>query len=137
MNMEVYFNGNKKVNAKWNGHDIQTDQPEKGGGEGSAPSPFDLFLASIGTCTGIYVKNFCDQRNIPSDNIKVIQKLNFNQSTRLIDKIDVEIQLPEDFPDKYRDAVVKAAEKCTVKRHLQDPPEIAVETTNHERTKER
>ena len=127
--MEVYFDGNKKVNARLNGHVIKTDQPERGGGDGSAPSPFDLFLASIGTCTGIYVKNFCDQRGIPSDKIKVVQSLNFNDSTRLIDSVKLEIRLPEDFPDKYRNAVVKAAEKCTVKRHLHDPPEVDVQTT--------
>lgn len=128
MNMEVYFDGNKKVNAKWNGHDIQTDQPVQGGGDGSAPSPFDLFLASLGTCAGIFVKNFCDQRGLSTDKIRIVQKMNFNRSTRLIDQIDLEIRLPEDFPEKYKNAVVKAANMCSVKRHLQEPPQFNVQT---------
>jgi len=128
MEMEIYFDGNKKVNAKLNGNIIPTDQPLQGGGEGTAPAPFDLFLSSIGTCAGIYVKGFCDQRGISSDNIKIIQKMNFNPSTRLIDKIDLEIQLPEDFPDKYKEAVINSANLCAVKRHMQEPPAFGVYT---------
>lgn len=128
MEMQVYFDGKKKVNAEWNSQIIKTDQPIQGGGEGSAPTPFDLFLASIGTCAGIFVKGFCDQRGISTENIKIIQKLNFNQTTRLIDKIDLEIQVPDDFPEKYKDAVINAANLCAVKRHMQQPPEFDVYT---------
>lgn len=124
MNMEITFEGNKKVNASLNGQVIPTDQPAQGGGDGSAPAPFDLFLASIGTCAGIYVKNFCDQRGLSAENIKIIQKLNYNRHKRLIDQIELEIQLPEDFPDKYKEAVIKSADLCAVKRHLQEAPEI-------------
>jgi ribosomal protein S12 methylthiotransferase accessory factor len=124
MNMEIKLEGNKKISANFNGQNIMTDQPVQAGGDDSAPSPFDLFLASIGTCAGIYVKNFCDQRGLSSDNIKIIQKLGFDQQKRLIDRIDLEIQLPDDFPEKYKEAVIKSANLCTVKRHLQDPPEI-------------
>lgn len=126
--MEIHFDGNKKVNAKLNGNVIKTDQPPQGGGDGTAPAPFDLFLASLGTCAGIYVKGFCDQRGISSDNIKIIQKMNFNPATRLIDKIDLEIQVPEDFPEKYKDAVINSANLCAVKRHLQQAPEFDVYT---------
>lgn len=126
--MEIYFDGNKKVNARFNGQDIKTDQPLQGGGEGSAPAPFDLFLASIGTCAGIYVKGFCDQRGIPTDDIKIVQKMNFNPQSRLIDRIDLEIQLPEDFPEKYKEAVINAANLCAVKRHMQQPPDFDVYT---------
>lgn len=128
MEMQIYFDGNKKVNAELNGQVIKTDQPMQGGGEGSAPSPFDLFLASIGTCAGIYVKGFCDQRGISSEDIKIIQKLNFDSSTRLIDKIDLEIQVPENFPEKYKEAIINSANLCAVKRHLQQAPEIDVYT---------
>ena len=122
--MEITFEGNKKVHASLNGQVIPTDQPAQGGGDGSAPAPFDLFLASIGTCAGIYVKNFCDQRGLSTENIKIIQKLNYNRHKRLIDQIELEIQLPEDFPDKYKEAVIKSADLCAVKRHLQEAPEI-------------
>ncbi|MFO7827050.1 MAG: OsmC family protein [Bacteroidales bacterium] len=128
MDMEIYFEGNKKINARFNGQDIKTDQPLQGGGDGTAPAPFDLFLASIGTCAGIYVKGFCDQRGIPSENIKIIQKMNFNPMSRLIDRIDLEIQVPDDFPEKYKDAVINAANLCAVKRHMQQPPEFDVYT---------
>jgi len=128
MEMEIYFDGNKKVNANLNGTIIKTDQPVQGGGDGTATAPFDLFLASLGTCAGIYVKGFCDQRGISSDNIKIIQKMNFNPATRLIDKVDLEIQLPADFPEKYKDAVINSANLCAVKRHLQQPPQFEVYT---------
>ena len=128
MEMEIYFEGNKQVNAKFNGQIIKTDQPVQGGGEGSAPTPFDLFLGSIGTCAGIYVKGFCDQRGLSSENIKIIQKLNFNPATRLIDKIDLEIQLPSDFPEKYKEAVINSANLCAVKRHMNEPPKFDVYT---------
>lgn len=126
--MQIYFDGKKQVNAEWNGQVIKTDQPVQGGGDGSAPTPFDLFLASIGTCAGIYVKGFCDQRGLSSENIKIIQKLNFDPATRLIDKIDLEIQVPDDFPEKYKEAVINSANLCAVKRHMQQPPQFNVYT---------
>jgi putative redox protein len=128
MEMIISLPGGKKVDAEYNGMVIKTDQGIRAGGEGSAPEPFTLFLASIGTCAGIYVKSFCDQRGIPTDNIRLVQKMGFNPETRMIDKIDVDIQLPADFPEKYRDAVVNVADLCAVKRHLQHPPKIQVRT---------
>jgi putative redox protein len=127
--MEIYFEEKKKVNALYNGHVIKTDQPVKAGGEDSTSAPFDLFLASIGTCAGIYVKSFCDQRSIPSDKIKIIQTMEYNPEKRLISKIKLDIKLPEDFPEKYKNAVINSANLCAVKKHLQSPPEIEVFTT--------
>lgn len=129
MEMEIFFEGGKKVNARYNGNIIKTDQPVEGGGEGSAPAPFDLFLASIGTCAGIYVKGFCDQRGIPADNIRIIQTMEYNYETRLIGKINLDIKLPADFPEKYKDAVINVANLCAVKKHLKNPPDIDVEAT--------
>lgn len=128
MEMIISFEDGKKVNAEYKGMTIKTDQPVKAGGSGSAPEPFSLFLASIGTCAGIYVKSFCDQRNIPSSGIRLVQTMNYNPEKRLIDKISIDIQLPDGFPEKYRDAVIKAADLCTVKKHLVSPPEITVQT---------
>lgn len=128
MQMEITFSGGKKVDANFDGMVIRTDQPTYGGGEGSAPAPFDLFLASIGTCAGIYVLGFCQSRGIPTDGIKILQKMNFNSNTRMIDKIDLEIILPNDFPAKYKSAVISAAEHCAVKKHLHNPPNINVYT---------
>lgn len=133
MEMIITLNDNKKVNAIFNGHTIKTDQPVQGGGEDSAPAPFDLFLASIGTCAGIYVKGFCDSRNIPTDNIKIYQTMNYNPQKRLIDNIELDIKLPEDFPEKFKDAVINSAELCAVKKHLHNPPNISVKATIEER----
>ncbi len=124
--MIIKLPGGKKVDAEYNGMTIKTDQSLRAGGEGSAPEPFTLFLASMGTCAGIYVKSFCDQRGIPTDNIRLVQKMTYNPETRLIDKIDIDIQLPVDFPEKYKEAVVNAADLCAVKRHLLNPPKIVV-----------
>ena len=127
--MEIYFDGNKKVNANYKGFTIKTDQPVKAGGDNTAPAPFDLFLASMGTCAGIYVKLFCDQRQIPTDNIKLIQTTEFNNETHLIGKVKIDIKLPADFPEKYKNAVINAANLCTVKKHLFNPPAIEVVTS--------
>lgn len=128
MEMKISLEGKKKVNAEFNGQIISTDQPLQAGGDGSAPAPFTLFLASIGTCAGIYVKSFCDQRNIATDDIYLTQKMNYNYKTRLIDNIELKVHLPKDFPEKYKAAVVNAANLCAVKEHLKNPPQIEVKT---------
>jgi putative redox protein len=125
----VTLDGGKKITAHHQGHAIRTDQPVAGGGENSAPAPFDLFLASIGTCAGIYVKSFCDQRAIPTENIKIIQSIDFDKQKHLPSKIKLDIQLPADFPEKYRSAVINAADLCAVKRAIADPPVFEVITS--------
>ena len=122
--MVLTFPGGVAVNAEWKGHLIRTDQPEKSGGEDAAPSPFDLFLASIATCVGFYVVQFCRSREIDTSDLEVRMTLAKDETTRLVSTIDIDISLPDGFPDKYRDAVLRAADQCTVKRHLADPPEI-------------
>lgn len=129
MDMVISFEDGKKVNALYKEMVIKTDQSVMAGGEGSAPEPFTLFLASIGTCAGIYVKSFCDQRGISTGGIKLIQSMTYNPEKKMIDRIGIDIQLPEDFPEKYKSAVIKAADMCTVKKHLADPPEIEVTTS--------
>ena len=124
--MRVTFPGGKRVQAETRGFKIQTDQSETSGGNGPAPSPFDLFLASIATCAGYYVMAFCQQREIPTDDIEVTMDMAHNAERHLIERIDIAVSLPESFPDRYVSACVKAAEQCTVKRHLQDPPEIVL-----------
>ncbi len=128
MVFEVTFEGKKKVIAQIGEHKIVTDQPVMGGGDNTAPAPFSLFLASIGTCAGIYVKSFCDQRGIPTEGIKIVQKHSFNPLTHMIENLTIEINLPESFPEKYKDAVIKAADQCAVKKHLHNPPVMSVVT---------
>ena len=125
----VTLDGGKIITAHHQGHAIKTDQPLSSGGENSAPAPFDLFLASIGTCAGIYVKSFCDQRRIPTDNIQIVQSIEFDKQKRLPSIIKLDIQLPADFPEKYRTAVVNAADLCAVKRSIANPPVFEVVTS--------
>ena len=127
--MEITFGGGKIITAIYNGHSIKTDQPLDNGGENTAPAPFDLYLASIGTCAGIYVKSFCDKRNIPTDNIRVFQNIIWDEKTDLPSDITIELKLPPDFPEKYRESVISAAELCKVKKSIANPPEFKVITS--------
>jgi len=120
--MEIVFEGGKVVTALSHGHIIKTDQPVHSGGQDSAPSPYELFLASIGTCSGLYVKSFCDNRNIPVNNIRIVQTAEFDEETGLPTNIKLDIKLPPDFPEKYREAVISVAELCKVKKTMDDPP---------------
>lgn len=126
MKMEITLEEGKKVNATYKGHIIKTDQPIDVGGENTSPAPFDLFLASIGTCAGYYVKAFCQKRDIPTENIKLVQTLIVDSMTKSIDTVKIEIQLPPDFPEKYKDAVVNSANLCAVKKQILNPPQFEV-----------
>ncbi len=126
MEMEIRFPGGKKVEALFNGFTITTDQPVTDGGSGSAPSPFDLFLASIVTCSGYYVLSFCQKNNIPTEKMKLIARFLRNPTTHLVENIHIDIQVPQEFPQKYTNAVIKAAGVCAVKRHLEQPPQIDI-----------
>ena len=127
--MEITFDGGKVITAHYRGFDIKTDQPVKSGGTETAPSPFDLYLASIGTCAGIYVKMFCDNRQIPTDDIKIIQKTEFSSETGLPVKLTLDIKLPENFPEKYKASVLNVAELCKVKKSIANPPVFQIITS--------
>jgi putative redox protein len=129
MDMEMYFPGKKRVYARYKGFVVETDQPVEGGGDNSAPAPFDLFLLSIGTCAGYYVLSFLQQRGLSTEGAGVVLRREVDPGTHLPSKISLEIKLPADFPDKYRDAVIRAAEQCAVKRALENPPAFDTFTT--------
>jgi ribosomal protein S12 methylthiotransferase accessory factor len=129
MDIIVDFPGGARVDAHFRGHDLKTDQLAQGGGQDSAPMPFELFLASIGTCAGIYVLGFCRQRGIPYDKIKIVQTQEYNPTNQMVEKVYLDIQLPPDFPEKYRDAVIRSAEQCKVKKTLEHPPVFQVTTS--------
>jgi putative redox protein len=128
MEMTIDFPGGARVDAHFGDFTIKTDQSPRGGGEGSAPEPFATFLASIGTCAGIYVLSFCKQRGIATDDIRIVQRLYPGSEPGLIGKIELEIQVPEGFPEKYHTALINSASKCMVKRHLENPPEFDIHT---------
>jgi ribosomal protein S12 methylthiotransferase accessory factor len=120
MEMTIEFPGGDQVAARFDGLEVVTNQ------DGSAPAPFDLFLASIGTCAGFYVSRFCRQRGIPTDGLRLRQRISADPTTKMVDRIDLDIELPPGFPEQYRDAVIRAAKLCAVKRHLESPPRIEV-----------
>ncbi len=119
------------MNANYKDFIVKTDQPQSEGGDGTAPEPYDLFLASIGTCAGVYIVYFCESRDIPTEDITMTLCFERNEASHLMEKITIDVKLPPGFPQKYKKAVIRAAQMCTVKRNLVHPPEILV-TTNGE-----
>ena len=128
MEMVIDFPGGAKVDAHFGGFTVHTDQPPMGGGDGSAPTPFAVFLTSIGTCAGIYVLGFCKQRGLPTEGIRIIQRMYNDPFSGMVGKIDLEIQVPPSFPEKYRPSLVRSAELCAVKKHFENPPKFNIFT---------
>ena len=129
MEMIIDFPGGARVDAHFRGHTLPTDQPAGGGGEDSAPMPFEVFLASIGTCAGIYILGFCRQRGIPTEGIRIVQSHYPNPTTGMMEKIGMEIQVPPTFPKQYLEALIRSAELCKVKKTLENPPKFEIVTT--------
>lgn len=130
MEMVIDFPGGARVDAHFNSYTVKTDQPPMGGGEGSAPTPFSVFLASMGTCAGIYVLGFCKQRGLSTDGIRIVQRaLPDPTNFGMVGTVQLEIQVPPDFPEKYYGALVRSAEQCAVKKHLEKPPTFEVYTS--------
>ena len=125
MEMMIDFPGGMRVDAHFGPFTIPTDQPPAS----SAPTPFATFLASLGTCAGIYVLGFCTQRALPTEGIRILQRMTTNPANSMVEKVDLEIQLPASFPEKYKEAVIRAADLCAVKKHFEKPPQIAVRAT--------
>ena len=124
MEMIIDFPGGSRVDAHFGSFTVATDQPPVA----SAPSPFEVFLASIGTCAGIYVLGFCQQRSLPADGIHIVERIDRNRATGMVEIINLEIQVPPEFPEKYRDALIRSAEQCAVKKHLENPPRFEITT---------
>ena len=125
MEMLIDFPGGSRVDAHFGGFTVNTDQPPAA----SAPTPFALFLASIGTCAGIYVVGFCRQRGLSTDGMRIVQRAQANPLTGMVEDMDLEIQVPPGFPEKYRDSLIRSAELCAVKKHLEKPPQFTIHTT--------
>ena len=134
MRMEIIFPGNRKIAAKFREFEFMTDQPVSQGGDNTAPAPFELFLASLGTCAGIFIKSFCLQRNLSTDGMKIIQEVEQGSEKGLLGKIKLEIQVPPDFPAQYKPALINTANLCSVKKVIQNPLdfEIQVKTVRPE-----
>jgi ribosomal protein S12 methylthiotransferase accessory factor len=127
MAIEIDFPGGKKVSALIDGFTIMTDQAVEDGGEVTAAAPFSLFLASLGTCAGVYVKGFCDQRGISSEGMRISMDYEYDPVQRMIVKFIMQIHVTMEFPVEYESAVIRSASLCAVKRHLH--PSIANDIT--------
>ena len=126
--MTMSFPGGVRVEAEFRGHKIMTDQPAKLDGEDSAPAPFSYFLASIGTCAAFYVLRFCQQRELSTEGIHVVQHHEFHPKTDKLECLRIEIQVPTDFPQKYYKALVRSVDQCAVKKTILAPPDFEIET---------
>jgi ribosomal protein S12 methylthiotransferase accessory factor len=124
MEMIIDFPGGSRVDAHFGNFTVATDQPPAA----SAPTPFAVFLSSIGTCAGIYVLGFCKQRNLPTDGIQIVERIHSDPLSGMVKKIDLEINVPPAFPEKYRDSLIRSAELCAVKKHLENPPVFEITT---------
>ncbi|MBZ0154536.1 MAG: OsmC family protein [Planctomycetes bacterium] len=125
--IDVHFPGGKRVTADFNGFSVPSDQPVKAGGEGSAPSPFDLFFASLATCAGYYVLEFCRGRDIPLDGVRLSQVFDRDVASKRVVAVHLLITVPASFPEKYRNAVMQAAASCTVKKLVENPPAMDIQ----------
>ncbi len=128
MDMMVDFPGGDRVDAHFGLYTVMTDQTGPNGEPGSAPTPFSLFLASIATCAGIYVLGFCRQRNLPTEGLRIIQRAQRNPLNGMVETVDLEIQTPVGFPEKYLPSLIRSAELCAVKKHIETPPVFKVYT---------
>jgi len=122
----VTLPGGVRADVSYKGFTFHTDQPAYAGGANSAPSPFDLFLASLAACAGYFVVSFCLERKISTEGLSLSIRTERNPQTRMISKMTIDITLPPGFPEKYRNAVIKAADQCTVKRHILSPPAFEI-----------
>lgn len=130
--MEITFPGGLAVDARYRGHTIRTDQPERAGGGNAAPAPFDLFLASIGTCAGLYALRFCQQRDLPTEGLRLTMQAVRDPDRGAIGTIRLLLDVPDGFPEKYHAAIVRSMDQCAVKRHMVEPPEFEMEVRTPE-----
>ena len=122
MDIEVTFPGGKRVAALVGSHLIETDQPVELGGEDALPAPYDLFLASLATCAGIYALGFMQSRGLDTDGLRLRQVVAFDDTSHVLREVRLELTLPPTFPEKYRSAIVRAVENCKVKKSLYAAP---------------
>ena len=126
MNIDLRFPGGVAVDALFKGFTVRTDQPVDQGGGGTAPSPFDLFLASLGACAGFYALRFCQQRGIDTAGLALRLVTASDAARKRTASVSIEIDLPPGFPEKYSAAIVRAVDQCSVKRHVLEPPAFEV-----------
>jgi putative redox protein len=126
MDIDIRFPGGVAVEALFDGFTVRTDQPVGQGGGGTAPSPFDLFLASLATCAGFYALRFCQERSLDTAGLALRLTATRDVERKRTASVTIEVDLPPGFPEKYSAAIVRAVDQCSVKRHVLEPPAFKV-----------
>jgi len=131
MEIKVNFLDNLRLEAKFDDFTVISDQPIRYKGEGSAPGPFDYFLASSAMCAAYFVKVYCNARNIPTENIRLSQNNIVDPEDRYKQIFKIQVELPEDISDKDRQGILRSIDRCTVKKVVQTGPEFQIETVGN------
>ena len=126
--IEVRFPGGRKVEAAFDGYRVVTDQPASSGGDGVAPSPFDLFLASVATCAGFYALRFCQERNLDTDGLKVSMETERDASRKKIVELKIAIDLPGEISGTIPRCASPLRRPMPLSSILQEPPAIQLTT---------
>ncbi|QBF83818.1 OsmC domain/YcaO domain-containing protein [Shewanella maritima] len=128
MEIKVNFLDNLRLEAKFDDFTVTADQPIRYKGDGSAPSPFDYFLASSALCAAYFIKVYCKARDISTDNIRLSQNNIVDPEDRYNQIFQIQVELPEDISEKDRQGILRSVERCTVKKVVQTGPEFKIET---------
>lgn len=127
MEIKVNFLDNLRLEAKFDDFTVIADQPIRYKGDGSAPGPFDYFLASSAMCAAYFVKVYCNSRDIPTENIRLSQNNIVDPEDRYNQIFKIQVELPESISDKDRQGILRSIDRCTVKKVVQTGPEFKVE----------
>lgn len=128
MEIKVSLEGGKRVSTRIGEHLVMTDQPAKHGGDDAAPAPYDLFLASIGTCAGFYVQSYCQSKGIDTTGIDITLRATRDPASQKITGFVTTIEVPAELPERFHPALQRAAAQCAVKKTIMSNPEFVVET---------
>ncbi len=128
MEIKVNFLENLRLEAKFDDFTVIADQPIRYKGDGSAPGPFDYFLASSALCAAYFVRLYCLSRNISSDDIRLSQNNIVDPENRYNQIFQIKVELPEDISDKDRQGILRSIDRCTVKKVVQEGPEFTIES---------
>ncbi len=128
MEIKVNFLDNLRLEAKFDDYTVITDQPIRYKGDGSAPSPFDYFLASSALCAAYFVKVYCVGKGISTDDIRLSQNNIVDPEDRYNQIFQIQVELPDSISDKDRAGILRSIERCTVKKVIQTGPEFKIET---------
>uniref|UniRef100_UPI0035623B4C YcaO-like family protein n=1 Tax=Marinobacter sp. TaxID=50741 RepID=UPI0035623B4C len=131
MEIKVNYLDNLRLEAKFDDFTVISDQPVRYKGDGSAPGPFDYFLASSAMCAAYFVKVYCNARNIPTDNIRLSQNNIVDPENRYKQIFKIQVELPEDISDKDRQGIIRSIDRCTVKKVVQTGPDFQIEVVEN------